>query len=110
MVWLGDRFVALVEDHQYYTRTAWSRDGVTWSTPQMVDRLTGLDVIRFKDRFLAFTGLEILDCPVNECAWDQPGSSPRTTWARGSLVGGDPSSCGLVSVATNGTRIVAARL
>lgn len=107
VAWLGDRFVALIEVDSF-TRSTWSRDGVTWSTPQRVDHRTGIDVIRFQDRFLAFTGGGSFACPVT-CGVAEGrvfASNDLGSWQQ---VGVGFSSLGPVSVATNGTRIVAAR-
>jgi hypothetical protein len=109
VVWLGDRFVALTEDFRWGTRSTWSRDGVTWSDPQVVAPLNGLDVVRFQGRFLAFTGFNSVFCPINECTWEQAQVFASDDLGSWHLVGVDSSSWGLVSVATNGTRIVAAR-
>jgi hypothetical protein len=109
VAWLGDRFVALVEDFRSGTRSTWSRDGVTWSGPQVVAPMNGLDVIRFRDRFLAFAGFNALFCPIGECVWEQTHVYASDDLASWHLAGVDPLSSGMVSVATNGSRIVAAR-
>lgn len=107
LYWLEDRFVALGGGG-----LSWSFDGATWTSPADLPATFQLatDLVRFRGRYLLFAGLSgIPTCGVGLCraaVAEVYASEDLESWH---LVWQDAQTAGLVSVATNGLRLVATR-
>ncbi|MGV8038955.1 MAG: hypothetical protein AB2L07_02355 [Thermoanaerobaculaceae bacterium] len=105
VAWIGDRFVAFTWPNDM----SWSPDGVTWTSPSTVSTTQlPLDIVSFRGRYLAFVGFGGYGCPVTcDPGWAEVlASTDLESWQS---VWHDESKVGLISVASNGSRLVATR-
>lgn len=105
VAWIGDRFVAFT----WPDAMSWSADGVTWTLPHSFSLgQLPLDIVSFQGRYLAFSGFGGYWCPVT-CGPGYAEVLASTYLESWQSVWHDESKLGLISVASNCSRLVATR-